>query len=187
MQALDELRIAGAQVELIWFSVFKLCVIKKFKATVKQSYEIDYEITVEIITEDAGAGLGGLAGALDGLVSADMLSADNAAAAAPQGVSDAIAPIDSALASSSGLTFASKADLDAFTAVVQTASASLGAQAAALDASIDTSPGMLGGGDPEAMSTWLSAQLAAVQGESATLDTKPYIDRVAINVQGAGA
>ncbi|MEW9304561.1 hypothetical protein [Labrys neptuniae] len=186
-QALNQMRIAGAQIELSWFDFFKTVVITKFKADAERFYEVSYEITCEVITDDAADALGGLAGALEGLVTADLRSASSAALIAPAAVSTALGTVQAAMTASTGLTQSSNADLLAFHSTVAGAAGTMSGVADAAEASIAATPGMVSGTDPDVMSAWLIGQVSAVQTESAVLDVIPYVERIAINVAGTGA
>ena len=75
--ALDAMRQSGAQVPLVWGSLYRLVVICAFAAKPMKAWEVPYEIECRVVLDPttAGAGfVGALASTLDGLVGGDMTS-----------------------------------------------------------------------------------------------------------------
>lgn len=75
---IDAMRQAGAQVPLIWGSLFRMVVVSTFIAKPQKAWEVPYQIECKVVDDPtmAGAGFGVAAtSTLDALVSGDMASA----------------------------------------------------------------------------------------------------------------
>jgi len=81
-----------------------------------------------------------------------------------------------------GLAGASSATLATVSTSAASASAALSSLASAAEAQIGIGTGAASGTFAPCMAAWLIGQVSAVQSESVALDTKAYVDRVAVNL-----
>lgn len=181
-QALDEIRRAGAVVELTWFDIFRAVVVTDFHADTERFYEVPYSITCEVIDDGQGAGLGAITGGLDALVAADLASATTAASSGSAAASAAVASAQASIDAVDGLAGASSSTLAGVSASVSSASATLAGIVSVAEAQIGVGAGSASSTFAPDMAAWLTGQLAVVQSESVALDTKAYVDRVAVNL-----
>lgn len=181
---LDQMRQAGAQIFLSYFSTFVNVVITEFEPDLEQFYEIPYKITVEAV-DSQSSGAGGFAGSLDSLVASDLLTASDLAVSGPAGALDPVTAIETNVALIPQLQGAPLFDLNGLSATILTSGLELQSQADAFDATIFATPFMVSGGFAPDLAVALSAQSDALNNESETRDIKCYVDRIGLNVAGA--
>ncbi len=175
-QAVDEMRIAGAQVDLAWLNLFRTVVIASFHADTEKAYEVPYSISCEVVS-DVAAGLFGLFSTFDALIGGDLsslmaLPVSDAAGTAAQALNAALGGLGS-------LTAAPAATRKRASAAANTASL-------ALNEAYSLEEGILGsampGGMPEDIAAWLTMQAVTAQQHASTLDAMAYVGRIGGNL-----
>lgn len=175
-QALDEIRISGAQVDLAWLTLFRTVVVSSFKADTEKAYEVPYSISCEVVS-DVAAGLGGLFSTIDALIGGDLLSL--AGIPASGSAAAAVSTLSASINGLGGLTGAKAATRNAAAAAATAASNSL----AAVFASEETALGQaMPSGFPSDIVAWLAAQASLAQQHSATVDAQGYVGRIGKNL-----
>ena len=176
-QAVDEMRMAGTQVDLSWLNVFRSVVIKTFKAETEKAYEVPYQITCEVVQESA-ASLGGLFQTLDSLIGADISAATGYSGGSS--VADAaVTAFAASLATIGPLTGAPASSRVAASLAANTAVVSLRSVTASLDAGLGQPIPV---GDPNAIAAWLAAQTTSGAAQSRTYDILAYVQRAGSNI-----
>lgn len=73
-QTLDQMRMSGAEQQLMWLGVFYTVLVVEFEAETEKFYEVPYKIKC-CVTGDPMQGVGGIFASLDSLVGSDLASA----------------------------------------------------------------------------------------------------------------
>lgn len=185
-QAVDAMRISGAQVSLSWLGLFYTVVVKEFRADTEKYYEVPYQITVTVVDDPGQDGSGGGGGSLDSLVGDDFSMVGSILSSPPQSVSTAFSALGSAIDDDTApLASASQATLAPITAAANTLSSSLDDALSSASAPLDTpSPD---GSDPSASAAWVSAMAGAAASATNLADASGYAARLALNLQLASS
>lgn len=180
-QQIDELRIAGSQVDLAWLNLFRSVIVVSFTAHTEKSYEVPYEITCEVVN-DAALGLGGFFQSIDALVSGDIVAATGFTANPT--ASSLVSVLSSAISTIGPLAGATAASRTTAALAANTATTSLQLAVTANDATLGkTMPLDLA----ENLSAWLLAQNAGTLVQADTLDILGYVARVNSNIAAVKA
>jgi hypothetical protein len=175
-QAIDELRISGAQVDLAWLNVFRTVVVVGFTAQTEKAYEVPYEVQCEVVN-DAADGFGSIFQSIDGLISSDIAAA--AGFTASPAASAVVATLGAALANIGPIGGSTAAARTAATLAANIATNGLKSAAVSEDIGLSiTMPTDL----PVNMAAWLSAQSLKTQVHSGTLDVLGYVARIGSNI-----
>ena len=175
-QAIDELRIAGSQIDLAWLNFARSVVVRSFKANTEKAYEIPYQITCEVVSE-AAASLGNNFQSIDSLVNADQASANGFATSSV--VQSALSTLSASLATVGPIAGSTALSRTAASKAIDTATVALQAAAAAENKilgqvmPLDTAFNLV---------AWLNTQTNAAVNHSATNDVMAYVRRMGANI-----
>lgn len=175
-QAVDELRIAGSQIDLAWLNLFRSVVVINFKANTEKAYEVPYSISCEVVGESA-ASLGGAVQSLDGLIASDLQAI--AGFATSSASSAALGALATSLANIGPIVGAPNVTKVAATLASDTASVALQVISAKEEAVLgQTVPNDLAIN----VAAWLSNQATIADNHSTTLDVLAYVKRIGLNL-----
>lgn len=175
-QAIDEMRIGGAEIGLSWLNLFRTVVVVGFVARTEKAYEVSYDITCEVVN-DRGASLGGIFQTIDSLIGGDILSAS--AFSDSTAASSIVATLTTSLAATGPLTGSTAATR---VAAAQAAAIAINALAATFTAEETKLGQAIPIDNAQNMAAWLTLQAATALAHSATIDAAAYIKRIGSNI-----
>lgn len=186
--AVDKMRVAGAQIALTFGAVSRQVVIRRFVYDVERTYEVPYSITVEVVSEDPG---GSAAPGLDEMVLGDNATAQALGARIGDGpLSGVLSSLDGAISKVSSFATAAQATVNSVLqpiAQVQGRISTLIASAENTMGQVTTLGGILPNNPVSTMVARLGAQVSAVTHVADLYDLQSTVGRMGANLNAVGA